>query len=209
VFKQKCDVLQSYRSLRALQFSYKLYFSSDFICKGFDFITILLCRKRKNGHPDSGYRYPTWISGYLLGSLGSVYDPKSEAALSKYYSYSPKYKNIHIRIRKNNIYTIHIPYPTSFSPLTAPTQIHPVSPPPFFHRKWAPRSTAPPSSCLVVKLATPPRSADHYGAAPTRTPGRNPVARVGELGGRHVLPCRGPHICDARRRKVPRLGDTL
>ncbi|PWZ29782.1 hypothetical protein Zm00014a_009443 [Zea mays] len=25
MFKQKCDVLQSYRSFRALQFSYKLY----------------------------------------------------------------------------------------------------------------------------------------------------------------------------------------
>jgi hypothetical protein len=45
-----------------------------FICKTYDFITIL-CRKIKNRYPKFGYSYPTRISKYLSGSPYFIYDP--------------------------------------------------------------------------------------------------------------------------------------
>jgi hypothetical protein len=101
-------VLQSYRSLRALQFSYKLYFHPISYVKVYDFITILLCRKWKNGYPNSGYPYPTWIFGCLPGSTRSVSDPNPKLQYPGITRIRPEYKNTRIRIRKNGY--LHYPY---------------------------------------------------------------------------------------------------
>jgi hypothetical protein len=114
VFKQKINVLQSYRFLRALQFSYKLYLH-PFICKSYDFITIS-CIKRKNGYP-----YPTRISRYLPCSPRSVSDLNPKLHYPNITRIHPEYKNTRICIRKTGICAIRIRYPTGisdpFSPL--------------------------------------------------------------------------------------------
>jgi hypothetical protein len=77
--------------------------------------------QKKNGYPNSGYTYPTRISGYLPGSIGSVSDPNPKLHYPGITRIRPKYKNTRIRIRKTGIYTIRIWYPTvipdPFSPL--------------------------------------------------------------------------------------------
>jgi hypothetical protein len=119
MFKQKIDVLQSYRSLQYLQFSYKFYLHLiSYVKVWYNFITILLCRKRKNG-----YSYSTRISGYLPGSHRSVSDPNPELQYPGITRIRPEYKNTRIRIRKMGICTIRIRYQTGipdlFSPLCA------------------------------------------------------------------------------------------
>jgi hypothetical protein len=117
MFKQKYVVLQSYRSLRALQSS------SDFICKSYDFITILLCRKRKNGYPNSGYPYPTRLSGYLPGSTRSVSDPNPKLHYPGITRIRTEYKKTRIRIRKMvpNQYLYPVPVLGTL-PVFIPTQ---------------------------------------------------------------------------------------
>jgi hypothetical protein len=56
-------------------------------------------KKKKNGYPNSGYPYPTRISGYLPGSIGS--DPNPKLHYSGITRIRPEYKNTRIRIWKN------------------------------------------------------------------------------------------------------------
>jgi hypothetical protein len=88
--------------------------------KSYDFITILLCRKRKNGYP--GYPYPTRISRYLPGSHRSVSDPNSKLQYPSITHIRPEYKNTRIRIQKTGICTICIRYPTRFHPYSIQLQ---------------------------------------------------------------------------------------
>ncbi|PWZ07683.1 hypothetical protein Zm00014a_042545 [Zea mays] len=80
----------------------------DFICKSYDFITMLLCRKRKNGYP-----YPTRISGYLPGSTRSVFDPNPKLYYPGIIRIRPEYKNTRTRIRK--MVPNQYPYPVPVS----------------------------------------------------------------------------------------------
>jgi hypothetical protein len=91
VFK-KIDVLQSYRSLQALQFSYKLYLHSILYVKLW-FYNYIMQKKKKNGYP-----YPTRISGYLSGSSRSVSDPNMKLQYPDITRIRPEYKITRIRI---------------------------------------------------------------------------------------------------------------
>jgi hypothetical protein len=84
---------------------------------------MLLCRKRKNGYPNSGYPYPTRISGYLPGSTRSVSDPNPKLYYQGITRIRPEYKNTRIRIRK--IVPNQYPYPVPISgtlPVFTPTR---------------------------------------------------------------------------------------
>jgi hypothetical protein len=63
-----------------------------FICKSYDFITIL-CRKRKNGYTNSRYPYPTQISGYLPDNPRFVSDPNLKLQYPGITCIRPEYKN--------------------------------------------------------------------------------------------------------------------
>jgi hypothetical protein len=57
-------------------------------------------QKRKNEYPNSGYPYPTRISGYLPGSTRSVSDPNPKLYYPGITHIRPEYKNTRICIRK-------------------------------------------------------------------------------------------------------------
>jgi hypothetical protein len=80
MFKQKCVVLQSYRSLRDLQFSYKFYFHP------ISYILYYYVEKEKMGTRIPGTRirpeYPVIYRVVL-----APYPTESEAVLSEYYLY--------------------------------------------------------------------------------------------------------------------------
>jgi hypothetical protein len=79
-------------------------------------------QKRKNGYPNSGYPYPTRISGYLPGSTRSVSDPNPKLYYPGITRIRPEYKNNCIRIRK--IFPNQYPYPVPISgtlPVFTPT----------------------------------------------------------------------------------------
>ena len=101
---------------------YNFHINFIFIYKSYEFITIL-CRKRKNGYPNSGYPYPTPISGYLPGSVRSVSDPNPKLYYPGITRIRPEYKNICIRIRKMVPNQYPYPVPVSgtlpvFTPIT-------------------------------------------------------------------------------------------
>jgi hypothetical protein len=66
-------------------------------------------QKKKKRYPNSGYPYPTRISGYLPGSTRPVSDPNLKLQYPGITRIRLEYKNTQIRIRKNGY--LHYSYP--------------------------------------------------------------------------------------------------
>jgi hypothetical protein len=56
-------------------------------------------KKKKNGYPNLGYPYPTWISRYLLGSARLESDPNPKLYYPGITRICPEYKSIWICIK--------------------------------------------------------------------------------------------------------------
>jgi hypothetical protein len=65
-------------------------------------------QKKKKRVPNSGYPYPTRISGYLPGSIGSVSDPNSNLHYPGITRIRLEYKNTCIRIRKKRVFALSV-----------------------------------------------------------------------------------------------------
>jgi hypothetical protein len=112
MFKQKIDVLQSYRSLRALQFSYKLYFHLISYVK-----VMILLLYYYAGNEKTGTRIPgTRIRPKYSGIYRVVLTP-----------YPTQIRSFNIRVLPVSIPNIKIPESVSVSGTRRvyPTRFHP------------------------------------------------------------------------------------
>jgi hypothetical protein len=94
MFIQKCNVLQSCRSLQVIQLSCKLSLS-EFICKSYDYIKYYT---RKKWVPEIRVTVFDLISGYLPGSSRSESDPNLKLSYLGTSCIRPKYKSNQICI---------------------------------------------------------------------------------------------------------------
>jgi hypothetical protein len=109
-------------------------------------------QKRKNGYPNSGYPYPTRISGYLPGSTCSVSDPNSKLYYPGITRIRPEYKNICICIRK--MVPNQYPYPVPVSGTL-----------PVFTPREKERDWARPLTGLISLVSFPSRNCRAAGAS--------------------------------------------